>query len=307
MIKKCTKCGKLKPITEFHRDSRRNSLCKSHCRECIKKYRSKHYFETKGPEICNLRDRHVKLFGTYKIDFIHKTRKCKTCGEIKGLSEFRKDPRYDTVYSGSCKKCELIKVRDSAKRRGVCLWKHGKNKQKETVEYIYNCIICGKEFKTLQKNKKLCSNKECKRKHSANKTRIRYSNNKQKERDRVRSYKHSNPDKCKEWNDIRWERIHDNNVGDITRDYIDGIIKVTKTCPYCGKRIGDDDKSIDHIIPVSKGGEHSRDNIIVCCKKCNIKKSNKYISIDLMKKIKDYRNKTYMNKGIDIVKQLRMF
>lgn len=43
-------------------------------------------------------------------------------------------------------------------------------------------------------------------------------------------------------------------------------------CAYCGKK-----KKLEqeHFIPLSKGGEYSRDNIIPACRKCNASKMNK--------------------------------
>ena len=43
------------------------------------------------------------------------------------------------------------------------------------------------------------------------------------------------------------------------------------TCQYCG----DQAESVDHIIPKSKGGEHIWDNVVACCKKCNLIKVDK--------------------------------
>jgi len=46
------------------------------------------------------------------------------------------------------------------------------------------------------------------------------------------------------------------------------------TCQYCG----DQAESVDHIIPKSKGGEHIWDNVVACCKKCNLIKADKYLT-----------------------------
>lgn len=42
-------------------------------------------------------------------------------------------------------------------------------------------------------------------------------------------------------------------------------------CKYC-KKFCEEDKTIDHIIPVSKGGTNYDSNLVTCCQKCNTKK-----------------------------------
>jgi hypothetical protein len=46
-------------------------------------------------------------------------------------------------------------------------------------------------------------------------------------------------------------------------------------CQYCGCRVNGENVTIDHVIPKSRGGRHEWTNVVVSCKKCNIKKSNK--------------------------------
>ncbi len=46
-------------------------------------------------------------------------------------------------------------------------------------------------------------------------------------------------------------------------------------CQYCGKCLTHAGSTIDHIVPVSKGGTLSWDNVVTACKECNNKKGNK--------------------------------
>ena len=46
-------------------------------------------------------------------------------------------------------------------------------------------------------------------------------------------------------------------------------------CQYTGKRLLYNEGSIDHIIPKSRGGEDTWDNLVLCEKKLNTKKGNK--------------------------------
>lgn len=43
-------------------------------------------------------------------------------------------------------------------------------------------------------------------------------------------------------------------------------------CAYCGKEAK---LTLDHIIPLSKGGKHSKDNVVPACAHCNSSKGNK--------------------------------
>jgi len=52
------------------------------------------------------------------------------------------------------------------------------------------------------------------------------------------------------------------------------FIRDNYTCAYCGKRCNDDEITIDHVIPSSKGGEWTWDNLVTCCLECNRKKKD---------------------------------
>lgn len=46
-------------------------------------------------------------------------------------------------------------------------------------------------------------------------------------------------------------------------------------CQYCGKRFAPKDLSLDHVVPRSRGGPRSFENIVACCFPCNAKKGNR--------------------------------
>jgi len=45
-------------------------------------------------------------------------------------------------------------------------------------------------------------------------------------------------------------------------------------CYYCGKKISSGEFTMDHIIPLSKGGKSIKSNIVLACKNCNSNKKN---------------------------------
>lgn len=46
------------------------------------------------------------------------------------------------------------------------------------------------------------------------------------------------------------------------------------TCQYCGAKAPDAELHVDHIVPVSKGGGNSLDNLVTACAACNLGKSD---------------------------------
>lgn len=44
-------------------------------------------------------------------------------------------------------------------------------------------------------------------------------------------------------------------------------------CAYCGSTVGP--FSIDHVVPVSRGGTHDLGNLVVACRRCNSVKGNR--------------------------------
>jgi 5-methylcytosine-specific restriction endonuclease McrA len=46
-------------------------------------------------------------------------------------------------------------------------------------------------------------------------------------------------------------------------------------CQYCGRKFPTSELSLDHVIPRSRGGETSWENIVCSCVKCNVKKGGR--------------------------------
>lgn len=44
-------------------------------------------------------------------------------------------------------------------------------------------------------------------------------------------------------------------------------------CHYCGKKFPPGELTMDHIVPVARGGRSVRGNVVPCCKECNNRKS----------------------------------
>lgn len=74
------------------------------------------------------------------------------------------------------------------------------------------------------------------------------------------------------------------------------LLKTNRKCAHCGIGLDEHDEkfSVEHIIPISKGGTHEKENLVALCFDCNQNKSNliinpeeyyKYIDAQLLKDI----------------------
>lgn len=69
------------------------------------------------------------------------------------------------------------------------------------------------------------------------------------------------------------------NVVTLTfEQYVAAIGDLETPCSYCGRPRSEfsvENWTLDHVIPISKGGEHSQANVVPCCKPCNNSKRDR--------------------------------
>jgi 5-methylcytosine-specific restriction endonuclease McrA len=58
----------------------------------------------------------------------------------------------------------------------------------------------------------------------------------------------------------------------------DIIARDKSTCYLCGKVCEKHEIHLDHVIPLSRGGEHTIDNIKVACATCNLRKRDSIVT-----------------------------
>ena len=118
------------------------------------------------------------------------------------------------------------------------------------------CIICGNGFDTYRLNQKCCSD-QCMTENEINTQRIIKSNSNQRRRARLRGA----------------------TIERFTKEEI--FIRDSWRCKLCGKKLKPGAKfphplypTIDHIVPLSKGGQHTRLNVQAACFICNSMKGD---------------------------------
>jgi 5-methylcytosine-specific restriction enzyme A len=47
------------------------------------------------------------------------------------------------------------------------------------------------------------------------------------------------------------------------------------TCHYCGEKFSPRDLTMDHLVPIIRGGKSTKGNLVPACKKCNAEKKHR--------------------------------
>lgn len=284
--KYCLTCGKeieIKGAIKY---------CSDECREITKKKQLDSYKEIKVCEYCqkeyktpNKEQKYCSQgcssLGNRTHNFI-----CKHCGKkfyvkyLRGKNDSRKYCSFECYLSdieikqvkeilSICPVCG--KEFERAKRKKYCSQKckkkqnnlYYRSKVNLGVKIIAICKNCGKELDN--KFKDYCSS-ECQKEYNSRKPRIKNKNEK------------NGIGLCRK---IRRARLKLNGPIDksITLDKL--INRDKGICHICGQKVSKNTSpqsaeypSIDHLIPVSKGGTHTWNNIKLAHRGCNTFKSN---------------------------------
>lgn len=61
-------------------------------------------------------------------------------------------------------------------------------------------------------------------------------------------------------------------------------------CHYCGKKFPAKELTMDHIVPVARGGSSTKGNVVPACKKCNAEKKLATPVEEALKKLAEEQN-----------------
>ncbi|BAZ19394.1 HNH endonuclease (plasmid) [Kalymmatonema gypsitolerans NIES-4073] len=91
---------------------------------------------------------------------------------------------------------------------------------------------------------------------------------------RQRIYRTLNKHRYKFYKHKRRAFLKRSQIEKITQSHIDAMLKTfDECCAYCGKSLNSV-VTIDHVIPLSKSGNHTMQNLLPCCMSCNQSKNN---------------------------------
>jgi 5-methylcytosine-specific restriction endonuclease McrA len=67
------------------------------------------------------------------------------------------------------------------------------------------------------------------------------------------------------------------------------LLRDRNSCQYCGKTLPAGDLTLDHIIPRSRGGLSTWENLVACCHQCNRSKGNQLLGESNMRLLREPR------------------
>jgi 5-methylcytosine-specific restriction endonuclease McrA len=207
------------------------------------------------------------------------TKKCTKCLEIKDLGDFSKNSKNKTDgRQPKCKRCnKLYYQENNAKINKRIRGHYNKNKK----EILKRRAELRKRPEAKKKKAELNTEHYKKNKNKIAKYHKWWS---KKNRDGIRknhkAWRTKNPEKARANRRAsghkrrEWCIINGNNT--LTSKDVYRLLRTSDNCFYCKKLC--EEKHIDHIIPVSRGGQNCLENVVVACTTCNLNKGNKLIS-----------------------------
>ncbi len=175
-------------------------------------------------------------------DLSNGNRICNKCKTERKLEYFPKDKRCKLGRARTCSIC-VYKSRDTKERKA--------NQKKLTKRWY-------------QDNRELSLKRQTKR----------YEENREQLLAYGRQHSKNNPEIYKAANHRRRAAKRNNGNNDLTAKQIVELFDKQKNCEYCD---AEGNLTIDHVIPISKGGQNTLTNVVLACMSCNNSKRAKIL------------------------------
>ena len=226
------------------------------------------------------------------------TKLCTKCNTEKFVTMFSKDKSKKDGYFSSCKECvKKYYIDNRDKRLKYCI-KYNKKNSEKLKDYQKRYNEENIEVLITKRKEYYLNNKEV----IQEKVKLYRYKNSEKVKESARRYGQKNKDKISEYRK-KYTKTFSGNMasknsnqkrraktksGDVTTSQLKTLVKSYKNCYWCKCKLNKKNTHIDHYIPLSKGGEHTIDNLVTSCAECNLRKHTmmpeKFIKIIKQKK-----------------------
>ncbi len=160
---------------------------------------------------------------------------------------------------GCAKRCENCRHIESNKRAKE--YQRRRRPTKHEIRDKIECLKCGIEIPNAPISREYCT--KCRRVRA-------YENKYRAWRAKPRHYRM----KSIEHQQNRRARKHGASSSHLDTKFLDVLSKKYNSCVYCNSN---EKLTIDHVVPLSKNGDNSMDNLVLACKSCNSAKHSKYL------------------------------
>jgi len=254
--KQCAKCFKIFSVTMFKRDRTRSDGLFPYCKPCCK--------------ICHKKD--------YER---HKESRTET-GKRWAARNKEKVRAIKDKWANAHKDEISERLKDDRKQRPEVYKERAKSTYWNNREKL---LAKNSEYrKAFHEKRKATVNKSYRkhRDHVLEYHHKRYREDPERHNAMVKDWGQRNPDKLLSYVHARRAR-RESNGGSYTADEWNALkAKYGHQCLCCGRKEPETRLTVDHVIPIAKGGRSSIDNIQPLCRPCNARKNVKEI---------DYREK----------------
>lgn len=229
---------------------------------------------------------HNGISGGYSaMNEIILSKRCTKCQEIKTLSAFSKDKSKKDDLQCACKSCRAKQKRIYYKKNRNSILKKQKSYYQNNKQEIigYRRIYYAENKQNIKEYKHTHYTKNKQKLNEIG--RIYRKTHKSEGYELGRKWRKDNPDKVKIISQKATQKRRAIKQNAKIEDFnpFEVFERDNYICQLCGIRTRPDFKNrwhpkypnLDHIIPLSKGGEHSKRNSQCLCSRCNHQKHNK--------------------------------
>lgn len=184
-------------------------------------------------------------------------KKCSKCGELKAHERFSVNKKLLSGLNSSCKDCSAANSRKYYLANKDARKEYNKKWNKENPD---KAKASRDNWRSNNYDKALASSRNWR------------SRNLDVAKQATKNWSRLNQDKRNAYENVRRAKMLSNGVYIVSDKEITKLY--TSPCTYCGSL---SDITIDHIVPISKGGNHSIGNLTSACKSCNSSKKDKLL------------------------------
>jgi len=208
---------------------------------------------------------------------------CSTCKVLKSFDSFHKDKRNNSGLKSSCKSCVKIYKKQYDLENAENIKIYDKQYYLENIDskrayykryYIENIDMI-KEQKKRYRLENIDKFKQYRLDHAENKkiyNKQYHLENVDSKRAYYKQYRLNNADEMRNNNAKRRAQKLNNGTYKISKKEL--VRLYNSPCFYCGSG---ENVEADHVVPISRGGQHSIGNLVPACRACNRSKHNKLL------------------------------